>query len=76
MCSVGSNLNLSIGSIARAMNQVAGPALQNALLKETKTLRPGEVVHTSVTGNLSCRHVVFCVCCPWDKGQGDAKKVR
>lgn len=75
MCSVGSNLNLSIGAVARAMSQTAGPALQNALLKKTNTLSPGEVVHTISTGNLHCCYVVFCVCCPWDKGQGDAKKV-
>ncbi|KAJ7381859.1 positive regulation of interleukin-4-mediated signaling pathway [Desmophyllum pertusum] len=63
VCSVGSNLNLSIGAIARAMSQLAGPALQDALIKATANnhLRPGEVVHT-IPGNLPCNHAVFlCV---------------
>ena len=76
VCSVGSNLNLSIGAIARSMSHAAGPTLQEALLKETNNLSPGEVVHTSSPGKLPCKHVVFCVCCPWDKGQFDAETVR
>ena len=31
MCSVGSNLKLSIGAVARAFNETGGPALQRAL---------------------------------------------
>ena len=78
VCSVGSSLNLSIGAIARAMSQAAGPKLQDALelIKATKShLRQGEVVYT-IAGNLPCNHVVFCVCCPWNDGKGDAKQVR
>ena len=78
MCSVGSNLNLSIGAIARAMSQAAGPALQDALKNAAKNhLNQGEVVHTEVvSGKLPCKNVVFCVCCPWNDGKGDSKQVR
>ena len=75
VCSVGSNLNLSIGTLARAMSKAAGPALKEALLKETSIMRPGGIVHTSSVGKLPCRHVVFCVCCPWDEGLCDEKEV-
>ena len=75
VCSVGSNLNLSIGTLARAMSKAAGPDLQDALLKETSIMKPGGVVHTSSVGKLPCRHVMFCVCCPWDKGLSDEKEV-
>ena len=76
VCSVGSNLNLTIGTLARAMSKAAGPDLQEALLKETSIcMRPGGVVHTSSVGKLPCRHVAFCVCCPWDQGLGDEKEV-
>lgn len=75
VCSVGSNLNLSIGTLARAMSKAAGPALKEALLKETSIMRPGGIVHTSSVGKLPCRHVVFCVCCPWDEGLRDEKEV-
>ena len=78
MCSVGSNLNLSIGAIARAMSQAAGPALQDALKNAKKNrLTQGEVDHIEVdSGKLSCKNVVFCVCCPWNDGKSDAKQVR
>lgn len=76
VCSVGSNIKLSIGAVARAMSQAAGPKLQDALINATKNhLSQGEVVHT-ISGNLPCNHVMFCVCCPWDDGKGDAKQVR
>lgn len=77
VCSVGSNLNLSIGAIARAFSHAAGPALQDALKKAKKNnLNPGEVVNIEdVSGKLSCKNVLFCVCCPWNDGKGDAKQV-
>ena len=78
MCSVGSNLKLSIGAVARAFNKAAGPSLQPALNNAANNyLGPGEVVSVTLeSGNLPCDHVVFCVCCPWSDGKSDAKQVR
>ena len=69
MCSVGSNFNLSIGAVANAMNQAAGPTLQKALREkkdEIAVLGEGDIIHT-VPGNLPCRCVIHCVCCSWKK---------
>ena len=77
MCSVGSNFNLSIGAIANAMRQAAGQALQDALreLKDvTADLGQGDIIHT-IPGNLPCRYVIHCVCCPW-KESDEQKQVR
>ena len=76
MCSVGSNLNLSIGTVANAMSQTAGPALQNAVRKkkdEIAVLGEGDIIYT-VPGNLPCRYVIHCVCCPW-KGSAEQEQV-
>ena len=73
VCSVGSNFKLNIGAIANAMSKAAGPALQEELrkLKETTAgMGEGDIVHTG-PGNLRCRYVIHCVCCPW---KGDAKQ--
>ena len=54
MCSVGSNFNLSIGAVANAMSQAAGPTLQKALREkkdEIAVLGEGDIIHT-VPGNL------------------------
>lgn len=80
MCSVGSNLKLSIGAVARAFNETGGPALQRAL-NETGIhyLDPGKVLRVHLplkAGKLACDHVVFCVCCPWSDGKTAAKQVR
>ena len=76
MCSVGSNFNLSIGAVANAMSQAAGPALQKALREkkdEIAGLGEGDIIHT-VPGNLLCRYVIHCVCCPW-KGSAAQEQV-
>jgi len=75
VCSVGSNLNLNIGAIANAMNKAAGPALQDELRKNKRAVMgEGDIVHTG-SGNLPCRHVIHCVCCPW-KGDTEQEEVR
>ena len=69
MCSVGSNLNLSIGAVANAMSQAAGPALQTAVREkkdEIAVLGEGDIIYT-FPGNLPCRYVIHCVCCPWNR---------
>lgn len=78
MCSVGSNLKLSIGAVARAFNETGGPALQRALNETGKRyLDPGGVLRVPLkAGKLPCDHVVFCVCCPWSDGKTAAKQVR
>lgn len=76
MCSVGSNLNLSIGAVANAMSQAAGPALQKAVREkkdEIAVLGEGEIIYT-FPGNLPCRYVIHCVCCPW-KGSAEQEQV-
>ena len=77
MCSVGSKFNLNIGAIANAMSKAAGPALQEELrkLKDTTVgMGEGDIVHT-LPGNLPCRYVIHCVCCPW-KGNAEQEQVR
>ena len=77
MCSVGSKFNLNIGAIATAMSKAAGPALQEELrkLKDTTADKgEGDIVHTG-SGNLPCRYVIHCVCCPW-KGHTEQEEVR
>ena len=78
VCSVGSKFNLNIGAIANAMSKAAGPALQDELRKLTADMTAdmgeGDIVHTG-PGNLRCRHVIHCVCCPW-KGDTESKEVR
>ena len=77
VCSVGSNFYLNIGAIANAMGKAAGPALQDELrkLKETTAdIGEGDIVHTG-PGNLPCRYVIHCVCCPW-KGHAEQEEVR
>jgi len=74
---VGSKFNLTIGAIANAMSKAAGPALQEELrnLREaTVDLGDGDIVHTG-PGNLPCRYVIHCVCCPW-KGKAEQEEVR
>ena len=64
---MGSNFKLSIGAVATAMSKAAGPALQQALREkedETADLGEGDIIHT-VAGDLHCRWVIHCVCCPW-----------
>ena len=76
MCSVGSNFNLSIGAVATAMSKAAGPALQKALREkkdEIAVLGEGDIIYT-VPGNLPCRYVIHCVCCPW-KGSAEQEQV-
>ena len=76
MCSVGSNFNLSIGAVANAMSQAAGPALQKALREkkdEIAVLGERKIIHT-VPGNIPCRYVIHCVCCPW-KGSAEQEQV-
>ena len=76
MCSVGSNFKLSIGAVATAMSKAAGPALQQALREkedETADLGEGDIIHT-VAGDLPCRWVIHCVCCPW-KETAEQKQV-
>ena len=78
MCSVGSKFNLAIGAIANAMSKAAGPELQEELrkLKETTVdLGEGDIIHTS-PGNLPCRYVIHCVCCPWKGGNHEEEQVR
>jgi len=73
VCSVGSKFNLNVGAIANAMSKAAGPALQDELRKMKETIADkgeGDIVHTG-PGNLPCRHVIHCVCCPW---KGDTKQ--
>ena len=73
VCSVGSNFNLNIGAIATAMSKAAGPALQEELRKSKETtadIGEGDIAHTG-PGNLPCRYVIHCVCCPW---KGDIKQ--
>ncbi|XP_022804135.1 poly [ADP-ribose] polymerase 14-like [Stylophora pistillata] len=72
VCSVGSKFNLAIGAIANAISKAAGPDLQEQLRKKTfgKQFDEGDIVHTG-PGNLHCRHVIHCVCCPW---KGDPKQ--
>ena len=77
VCSVGSKFNLNIGAIANALSKAAGPALQEELrkLKEsTADMGEGDIVHTG-PGNLACRYVIHCVCCPW-KGHAEQEQVR
>ena len=77
VCSVGSKFNLNIGAIANAMSKAAGSALQEELrkLKETTAdMGEGDIVHTG-PGNLPCRYVIHCVCCPW-KGHAEQGEVR
>ena len=78
MCSVGSNFNLSIGAVANAMSQAAGPTLQKSLREkkdEIAVLGEGDIIHT-VPGNLPCRYVIHCVCCPWKKVLSKNRLVR
>ena len=72
VCSVGSKFNLTIGAIANAISKAAGPELQEELRKKTTggTLGEGDIVHTGA-GNLDCRHVIHCVCCPWKRRPQD-----
>jgi len=59
------------------MSKAAGPTLREELrkLKETTAdMDEGDIVHT-VGGNLCCRHVIHCVCCPW-KGDTEQEEVR
>ena len=75
--SVGSKFDLTVGAIANAMSKAAGPALRVELrkLKETTAgMGEGDIVHTG-PGNLPCRYVIHCVCCPW-KGQAEQEQVR
>ena len=76
MCSVGSKFNLTIGAIANAISKAAGPELQEELRKKTTgtKLGEGDIVHTR-SGNLNCRYVIHCVCCPW-KGNLQQEQVR
>ncbi|XP_068752249.1 uncharacterized protein [Montipora capricornis] len=78
VCSVGSNLMLSVGAIANAMSKAAGPELQLALLEAAKEatadLDEGDIIST-IPGKLSCRHVIHCLCCPWKDGSNEKKQV-
>ena len=76
MCSVGLNFNLSAGVVANAMSKAAGPALQMDLREKTEEaaiLGERDIIHT-VPGNLPCRYVIHCVCCPW-KGGAEQEEV-
>lgn len=76
MCSVGLNFNLSAGVVANAMSKAAGPALQMDLSEKTEEaaiLGERDIIHT-VPGNLPCRYVIHCVCCPW-KGGAEQEQV-
>ena len=67
---------MSIGEVANAMSKAAGPALQQALREkeeETAVLGEGDIIHT-VPGNLPCRWVIHCACCPW-KETAEQKQV-
>jgi len=58
------------------MSKAAGPTLREELrkLKETTAdMDEGDIVHT-VGGNLCCRHVIHCVCCPW-KGDTEQEEI-
>ena len=78
VCSVGSDLMLSHGAIATAMSKAAGSKLQDALrdaangLQSTDLFCEGDIIPT-VPGKLPCRHVIHCVCCPWN-GETDREK--
>ncbi|XP_074627497.1 uncharacterized protein LOC141885604 isoform X1 [Acropora palmata] len=78
VCSVGSDLMLSHGAIATAMSKAAGPKLQDALreaangLQSTDLFCEGDIIPTG-PGKLPCRHVIHCVCCPWN-GETDREK--
>ena len=58
------------------MSKAAGPDLQQQLKEKTsgQQFGEGDIVHTG-PGNLNCRHVIHCVCCPW-KGNPKEKQVR
>ena len=58
------------------MSKAAGPELQEQLKEKTsgKQFGEGDIVHTG-PGNLNCRHVIHCVCCPW-KGNLKEEQVR
>ena len=58
------------------MSKAACPDLQKQLEEKTfeKLLDEGDIVHTG-PGNLNCRHVIHCVCCPW-KGNPKQEQVR
>ncbi|XP_022804134.1 poly [ADP-ribose] polymerase 14-like [Stylophora pistillata] len=77
VCSVGSKFNLTIGAIANAISKAAGPELQEELRKKTTggTLGEGDIVHTGA-GNLDCRHVIHCVCCPWKRRPQDEQLLK
>ncbi|XP_068688637.1 uncharacterized protein [Montipora foliosa] len=78
VCSVGSNLMLSVGAIANAMSKAAGPELQQALWESAKEatadLGEGDIIRT-IPGKLPCRHVIHCICCPWKDGSNEQKQV-
>ena len=78
MCSVGSNLMLSVGAIANAMSKAAGPELQQALWESAKEaiagLGEGDIILTT-PGKLPCRHVIHCICCPWKDGSNEQTQV-
>ena len=77
VCSVGSDLRLCHGAIATAMSSAAGQELQEALREAARGLSIGEgdIIHT-LPGKLPCRHVIHCVCCPWNDETDEQKQVR
>lgn len=73
---MGLNFSLSTGVVANVMNKAAEPALQMDLREETDetaVLGERDIIHT-VPGNLPCRYVIHCVCCPW-KGVAEQDQV-
>ena len=60
------------------MSKAAGPKLQDALreaangLQSTDSFCEGDIIPTG-PGKLRCRHVIHCVCCPWN-GETDREK--
>lgn len=70
-------MDLQQGAVSRAILEAAGDNLQVAILTEAgvTTLQYGDVIITDGC-NLRCQKVFHAVCPYWDKGGGQAEKVR
>ncbi|XP_078259602.1 protein mono-ADP-ribosyltransferase PARP14-like isoform X2 [Rhinoraja longicauda] len=73
---IGSDLNLSLGAISKALLQKAGPQLKRLLEKESLGKPPynGRIYETKGC-NLDCEEVYHAVVPYWRAGTGNAEKV-
>ncbi|NXL85343.1 PAR14 polymerase, partial [Alectura lathami] len=74
--SVGRDLNLEKGPLAKALLSKAGPRLQMELNEEGQRKRPGEgSVLTTKSYNLDCSYVFHAVLREWSQGSETPKKI-